>query len=89
MVMLTPNEFWNAAFPWIALGILLAVLIAKASLLKNSEVKREDYGSEGMCIGMCLGTALSTAIHVNVGIGLSLGMLAGLVIGSSIEKTNE
>lgn len=78
--------FLRAALPWIAVGLLLAVLFARGARKKKKEEQTGDYGTEGMCLGMCLGTAIGTSLGNNTGIGISLGMLIGLVIGTCIKK---
>ena len=65
-------DFLRAALPWIAVGLLLAMLFARGAKKKMKESKAGDYGTEGMCLGMCL--------------GISLGMLIGLAIGTCIKK---
>ena len=79
-------DFLRAALPWIAVGLLLAVFIARGAEKQKKKEQTDDYGTEGMCLGMCLGTAIGTTIGNNTGIGISLGMLIGLVIGSHIKK---
>ena len=82
-------DFLRAALPWIAVGLLLAVLAARGAGKKKKEEKTGDYGTEGMCLGMCLGTAIGTALGNYTGIGISLGMLIGLAIGTSIKKEEQ
>ena len=79
-------DFLRAALPWIAVGLLLAVLIASGTSKKEKEEQTGDYGTEGMCMGMCFGTAIGTSLGNNTGIGISLGMLIGLAIGTCIKK---
>lgn len=75
-------EFFRAAMPWVAVGIVLAVLAAKGANRKKDDKSRDNYGTEGMCIG----TALGSSLWNNTGIGISLGMLIGLALGSFIRK---
>lgn len=79
-------EFWSAALPWIAMGLLLAVFFARAAHGKKEAEKKEDYASEGMALGMCFGVAIGTALHINVGLGLMAGMVLGLLVGMGMEK---
>ena len=83
-------DFLRAALPWIAVGLLLAVLVARGTSKKKKEEQTGDYGTEGMCIGMCFGmcfgTAIGTSLGNNTGIGISLRMLIGLAIGTCITK---
>ena len=79
-------DFLRAALPWIVVGLLLAVFIARGAKKTKKEEQTGDYGTEGMCVGMCLGTAIGTSLGNNTGIGVSLGMLIGLAIGTSIKK---
>lgn len=41
-------EFLSAALPWIAMGLLVAILAAKSSARKNKKEsdREEDYGTE-------------------------------------------
>ncbi len=82
-------EFMRAALPWIALGLLLAVLFARSANRKNDREKKENYGSEGMALGMCFGVAMASALQIDVSLGLTVGMLLGLVAGSGMEKKND
>ena len=81
-------SFLRAALPWIAVGLLLAVLFARGARKQKKDEQTGDYGTEGMCLGMCLGTAIGTSFGNNTGIGISLGMLIGLAIGTCIKKGN-
>lgn len=78
-------EFMDAALPWIAIGLMLAVFFARWAVLKKNGTD-DEYGSEGMALGMCFGVALSVALHINLGIGMMAGLLYGLLIGSRIAK---
>ena len=82
-------EFMRAALPWIAMGLLLAVLLARGARRKKDTEKKEDYGSEGMALGMCFGVAIASALQFDIGLGVTVGMLLGLAVGSSIEKKND
>lgn len=82
-------EFMSAALPWVSMGILLAVFLAKAASRKKDGDRKENYGSEGMALGMSLGVALGTALHVNIGIAMVVGMLLGLLLGSGFEKKDD
>lgn len=82
-------DFVNAALPWIAIGLLLAVFFARSSRKKKDSKEYDNYGSEGMCIGMSLGVALGSSFAHNVGLGMTFGMLIGLVIGSCIKKEDD
>ena len=79
-------DFFRAALPWVAIGLLLAVFAAKSAKKKKDEQPQDDYGTEGMCLGMCFGTAIGTSLGNNTGIGITLGMLIGLFLGSSFKK---
>lgn len=82
-------DFIQAALPWIAVGLLLAVFFARSTGKKKKEEQCDDYRTEGMCLGMCFGTAIGTALGNNTGIGITLGMLLGLAVGSSIKKEEQ
>lgn len=84
--MKTAFDFIRAALPWIAIGLLLAVFLARSVKGKKQEEQIGDYGTEGMCLGMCLGTAIGASLGNNTGLGISLGMLIGLAIGTCIKK---
>ena len=87
--MVAVFDFLRAALPWIAMGLLLAVLFARSAGKKQKEEQPDNYGTEGMCLGMCFGTAIGIAMGNHISIGLPLGMLCGLVIGSSIKKETQ
>ena len=80
-------EFMDAALPWIALALLLAVFSVRSAGRRDGKEKREDYGSEGMALGMCLGAALALALHFSVGLGMMAGVLLGLAAGLAKEKS--
>lgn len=77
-------DFLRAALPWIAVGLLFAVLFARGAGKKKEE-QTDDYGAEGMCLGTAIGTSLGN----NTGIGISLGMLIGLAIGTCIKQERQ
>lgn len=81
--------FIQAALPWVAMGLLLAVFAVRNAHGKKEKDKNGDYGTEGMCLGMCLGTAIGTSFGNNTGLGISLGMLIGLAVGTSIKKEHD
>ena len=82
-------DFIQAALPWIAIGLFLAVLFARRAGKKKKVEQCDDYGTEGMGLGMCFGTAIGAALGNNTGIGISLGMLIGLAIGTGIKKERQ
>lgn len=81
--------FMSAAWPWIAMGLLLAIFFARGVKAKKGKEKKEDYGSEGMALGMCFGVALGSALHINIGLAMMAGMVLGLLVGSSMEKEKD
>lgn len=88
--MNTVMDFIRSAAPWIAAGLLLAILAVRGiARKKKGESQTGDYSIEGMCLGMCFGMLIGTALGDNIGIGISLGMLFGLVIGLCIPKKPE
>ncbi len=82
------RDFALAALPWVAIGLALAIFLARGAAGQKDGKKPQtaDWGTEGMCLGMCLGTALSSALGSDTGSGISLGMLIGLALGSCIRK---
>lgn len=81
-------DFIQAALPWVAMGLLLAVFFARNALKKKDD-KRDNYATEGMCLGMCFGVAIGSSFGNNTGIGISLGMLIGLAIGTCFKKEGD
>ena len=86
-------DFMSAALPWLCMGLMLAIFLARAGTKKaaenkdsGDEKKKEDYGTVGMSIGMCFGAALESSLGITRGLGMLAGMLLGLAIGSGIEK---
>lgn len=89
------REFFTAAFPWIIIGLCVAVLTVQVSRkrgkTKDGEEK-ENYMTEGMCVGMCVGMCCGTALEsmgFGSGTGLCLGMLVGEVIGMMLPKEKQ
>ena len=82
-------DFLRAALPWVAMGLLLAVLFASSAGKEKKEETPDNYGTTGMCLGMCFGTAIGVALGNHIGLGISLGMLIGLVVGSGIKKEEQ
>ena len=82
-------DFLRAALPWVAMGLLLAVLFARSAGKEKKEETPDNYGTTGMCLGMCFGTAIGTALGNHTGLGISLGMLIGLAVGSGIKKEEQ
>ncbi len=78
------KDFILAAAPWIAIGLCLAIFIARHSEKEKNSGK--TYESEGIAIGMCMGVALGTMFEGGLAIGISVGMLIGLCVGSRISK---
>lgn len=64
-------EFFNAALPFVAMGLTIALLAA------NGRRGRKNYLTEGMCLGLALGVGLADALHMELGLAMSLGMLLG------------
>ena len=82
-------DFLRAALPWVAMGLLLAVLFARSAGKEKKEETPDNYGTTGMCLGMCFGTAIGVALGNHIGLGISLGMLIGLAVGSGIKKEEQ
>ena len=86
-------DFFYAALPWLAMGLLLAIFFVRSEHSKNrkesGEEAVENYGTEGMCLGMCFGAAIGSSFGFDTGMGISLGMLIGLAIGSCIKKNEK
>ena len=56
-------DFFQAALPWICMGLLLAIFFAQSARKKKKKEnkKNENYSTEGMALGMCFGIAIGTA----------------------------
>ena len=87
-------EFLKAAFPWIIMGVAVALFAVyhvqskKRAAGEDGEQSKpkEDFLQEGMCIGMCLGVMLGSTGVCDLATGISLGMLFGEVVGMFIKK---
>ena len=79
------KDFITAAFPWLIMGLSLAILCVKLGQKKEGE-KIDSYMTEGMSFGLLIGTALGVIGNMSTGTTLSLGMLIGLTLGSLIPK---
>lgn len=78
--------FLRAAMPWIAIGLLYAVLFTIRAEIKKKGGQNADCGAEGMSLGICLGLCLEVSFGDNSGMGIALGMLIGLAVGTCIRK---
>ena len=44
-------DFFRAASPWVAMGLLLAIFFVRSAVKKKKGKKQNgDYGTEGMCL---------------------------------------
>lgn len=73
-------DFFSAALPWIAMGLMLAIFFAK-----DGNNSRDNLGNIGMSFGMAIGIAVAPLFKAGMGICMSAGMLLGLIIGSMIK----
>lgn len=78
-------DFIKTAFPFVIIGICLAVM-AVAHHSRKSKGEKANYLTEGMCFGMCLGVTVSSVCSYNIGLGISLGILIGETVGYLIKK---
>ena len=82
------KEFIRAASPWVAMGLLVAILVIRgAASTKNAKDGTvENYGMDGMSLGMCFGLLISVMFGDYTCVGLSIGMLVGMAVGLSVHK---
>ena len=73
-------DFSLAALPWIAAGLLLAILCVRGAGKHGKKEQEDNYGAEGMSLGMCIDTTIATSLEYNPVIELSLFMLLGLAV---------
>ncbi len=74
------TDFAKSAFPWIMMGLALAIFFAYQNRPVEGE-KKENMGLLGMLLGMVIGLAISRNP-----IYMPTGMVLGFLIGSRIEK---
>ena len=79
------KDFLTAAYPWLIMGLCLAILCTKLGKKKEDE-KIGNYMTEGMLFGMMLSVALGKLGDMGTGTSLSMGMLLGMTLGSAIPK---
>ena len=79
-------DFSLAALPWIAAGLLLAILCVRGAGMHRWMVRRAQCSAVCLSPGMCCARLAAASVGHLPGIGLSLGMLLGLAVGSSIKK---
>ena len=79
------TDFMNAAFPFVVIGICLAIISANHHKQEGKE-DAKNYMVEGMCLGMCLGVVFSDSLGIGLGLGASLGMLIGETAGMFFKK---
>ena len=82
------REFIRAASPWVAMGLLVAILMIRgtASTKNAKDGTAENYGMDGMSLGMCFGLLISVMFGDYTCVGLSIGMLVGMAVGLSVHK---
>ena len=73
-------DFFNAALPFVAMGLTIALLAA------NGRRGRKNYLTEGMCLGLALGVGRADALHMELGLAMSLGMLLGAALGLGLGE---
>ncbi len=73
-------DFFNAALPFVSMGLTIALLAA------NGRRGRKNYLTEGMCLGLALGAGLAGVLHMELGQAMSLGMLLGAALGQLAPK---
>lgn len=85
------KDFFMAAYPWIIIGLCVAVMAVQMSKKRSTKdgENKENYMLEGMCLGMCLGANVGALGIDNLGIGMCMGMLIGEVIGMMIPKKKD
>ena len=89
--MITMNdarEFIRATSPWVAMGLLVAILMIRgtASTKNAKNETAENYGMDGMSLGMCFGLLSSVMFGDYTCVGLSIGMLMEMAVGLSVHK---
>lgn len=92
------KDFIFAAFPWVVIGLTIAVLAAfkvrKSRIAENTQTEDQESGQEdnygllGMCLGMSMGLLFGT-VTGHLALGMTPGMLIGFAIGSCIKKEGE
>lgn len=88
-------EFCKAAFPWVVMGICLALIFANQNKKKEGEKgkksKEDDntYVLEGLSLGLLFGSALQSTDFLSNGTGMGLGMLIGMAVGSCFKKKDK
>lgn len=83
--MMAVYDFAAAAFPWIAMGLALAVVLAVMASREKSGNHAQNYGPVGMCLGAGVGVAWGSMLG-DLGMGAAVGMLLGLAVGSLYDK---
>lgn len=78
------KDFCVSAFPFVVIGLCVAVLCANHDRWK----KQNHYMLPGMSIGVCVGLSLSAAgvFDVSLAMGAGLGILVGMTIGLFIKR---
>lgn len=97
--MIEMKEFIMAAFPWVCIGLVVAVLAAQMSRKKKAGDEQDKYGQQGNCqdiqeeiedseenymtTGMCLGMCFGVAIGTALD-QLAMGISLGMLIGMCV-----
>lgn len=79
------TDFMNAAFPFVVIGICLAIISANHHKQEGKE-DAKNYMVEGMCLGDVPGGRVFRFARDRPGLGASLGMLIGETAGMFFKK---
>ncbi len=82
------NEFVMAAFPWILMGLALAIFASSCAFEYEEDMKKQKSRMAiGMSIGILSGIAMTTVgLLQNYSLGISIGLLWGIVLSMDVPK---
>ncbi len=88
--METVWEFVCAAAPWVAMGLVAAIVAVRGvRKQKRGDERDGDWGMESMSLGMGIGLLIGTALGDHIDLGISLGAPISLAVGMFIPKKGE
>lgn len=82
------NEFIMAAFPWVLMGLAIAIFASSCAFeLEEDKKEQKNRMAIGMSIGILCGIIITAmGLLQNYAMGISIGLLWGIVLSMDIKR---